>query len=185
MSFFEVDGEKVTGESGFRSIPDGTQARAFIKNATLQEWSGKEHYQIEWKLLDGEFKNRILLHTIKCFDDNKNKKARALNMLYRIFCLAKSTPPEMKPYDDDLLPLRDKIMGIRIGLFINDEGKEYNYIEGVHEDTPAFEVKTGIERVAEPTMKEYTKTANEFFGADKVADARKMKDPFDDQEIPF
>lgn len=144
MTFFSIDGKEVTGNidefgGGFDPMPHGTQARALIKKIELDEYNGDEFYKVHWKLMEGTFKNRVIFQKIHCFSPVETKRKRAISMLARLFNLCDVARPDVKPENSDLREIQDKILGIKIGLFVNEETqKEYNYIEMIFANDDKF-----------------------------------------------
>ena len=138
MSFFQSKtGRPVNGSeensfaSNFRSLPDNTQAPAVIKRFAVQEYQGDTYYQIHWQLVDGDFKGSEVKQTIKPFEQDDNKAERALNMMFRIFTIGGlRTDFQDMPTNNDLAPLKGKIMSIKIGNGII-QGDERTWVREV------------------------------------------------------
>ncbi len=120
-------GKAITGNpddafvQGFQQIPDGTIAEAFIKSFVLFEddnqYSGKvdQYYLVTYKLLNGDFKGYEVRQKIKIFSGNPEQIDRNLNMLMLIFKLCDFTwVLNRDPLDDDLAPLQNKVLSIKI-----------------------------------------------------------------------
>src|SRR5260221_3479136 len=160
MSFYqeagvEIDGsEKNSHVQSFSVIPEGTQAAAMIKSATAAEIEGvPQHYEVIWKLTSGDFKGQEVKQKINCFDQDAKKRARAKNMLVRLFKLSNATPTHSNaPNDADLKPLVGKVAGIMIREWAmpKKDGSgmsEGNWISEVHAVTPEFQTISGIKQV--------------------------------------
>lgn len=159
MSFFQSKtGKQLTGSEedsfagGFKIIPDGTTAPAMIKTFLINESDAmNQFYEIQWKLVDGEFKGTQVRQKIACFDTKAEKAERALNMLLRLFKLLKIDPTENAPTEEDLAPMQGKILGIKIQEWSMD-GKNGNWVSEVHIADAAFMTETGkkIEATSRP-----------------------------------
>lgn len=119
--------------TGFELIPDGAFLVCEVKEARLRE--SQEHgrsYQLHWRVLDGEFKGRVIFHTIKAFDPDENKSLKARNMLMLLFKMFNVNPPENAPTDRDFHPMAGKVAAIKVGAWHID-GKSGNFVREVHE----------------------------------------------------
>src|SRR3990167_9544029 len=122
MSFWQSKtGKAITGNEedsfagGFKIIPDGTTAPAMIKTFLVNEADAMNpFYEIQWKLVDGEYKGAQVRQKITCFDSKPEKAERALNMMMRLFKLLGVKPTEGAPTEEDLAPMQGKILGIKI-----------------------------------------------------------------------
>jgi hypothetical protein len=164
MSFWDTkNGTPVDGSvkhafgSGFAPIPDGTTAPAIITKFELKEFDNHETgrpdrcYQITWRLIGGEFSKRQVWQKIYAFSPDAEKHAKALNMMKRIFVLANfEMSHDMAPTTEDLYPLINKQMGIKIGFY-----KEKNSVREVHALDNNFEIATG-----KPIEVTFTKNTN-------------------------
>jgi hypothetical protein len=113
-------------------IPDNTRAIVSIKDVELKNIQGDEFYQATYKIIDGEFKGCEVRHKIKCFDNDKKKRDREVNMLLRLFKLCSKTPPaEHAPTKDELLQLKGSVIGIKVQEWFFD-GKEGNWVSEIH-----------------------------------------------------
>ena len=106
----------------FTVIPEGTCAEAVIKSFTLVEKENKhtghtdKFYQVIYKLLSGDYKNREVTQKIKCFDGKPEQIDRALNMLKLIMQLCDFKPSHNEaPKDIELIPMLNSILSIKIG----------------------------------------------------------------------
>ncbi len=157
-------GAQITGSDkdsflpDFTVIPNGTTAKAQIKKFELIEktntYTGKEEafYEIIWKIIDGEFKNREVSQKIKPFVEKPESIDRALNMMKRVFDLCNYKPSHGNaPTNQDLLMLNNKICGIKILEWFGKEPKadgsgfpNGNFVSQVHAINEQFKVETGI-----------------------------------------
>lgn len=182
MSFWnQADGSADRAHTqSFRIIPEGTKAPAMIKSFVLDETPGfAPAYMVQWKLVDGDYKNQEVRQKIAAFDKDEKKKNRALNMLMRLYKLLSITPPLDAPTNAQLLEFSGKICGIVIREWsgIKDDGKpiEGNWISEVHLADANFKIESGVK--AEPVIHKPNSSA--FDRNPKGAL------PVDDSDIPF
>ncbi len=162
MSNFWVNsnGAPITGNADkaflgdFSLIPDGTSCKALIKSFKLvqkEDYKGDsdEYYEIKWRLIDGEFKDREVPQKLKVFlgkseaiDRNKEMMMLIMNMFnYQM-------NHDGILVDDDLRFFVNKIASVVIGSWVfptvdKQTGKqmilEGNNIKEVH---PAGTIET-------------------------------------------
>ena len=151
MSFWDSGlGEKLTGNeddsfvSTFGIIPNDTTAIALINKIDLKSFpDGSRFYQVYWKIVSDEFKNRTVFQKLHCFDEDIQKKHRALNMLMRLFKLSNHKPAHnAEPGPEDFSPLLGTSCGIKIQEW-HLNGKEGNWVSEVHKVDEKFKVETG------------------------------------------
>lgn len=138
MSFWqselgEIDG---TPDSAFAQsmviIPDGTRATAKIEKFTNSTRDGQSLLNIQWRLIDGDFKNRIVFQKIHVFDGEPKKRHRALNMLKLIYGLCGIKPVSADaPSDAFLAQFHGRMAGIVIQEW-QANGKGGNWVSEVH-----------------------------------------------------
>jgi hypothetical protein len=163
MSFYQsLTGKPIDGlpentfAAVFELIPNGTQAPAMIKTFELKEPAEFDaHYQIVWKIVDGEFKGREVRQSIKAFDSNPDKKDRALNMMVRLFKLCEYRPSHQNaPTNQDLIPCLNKVFGIKIQEWsiVKPDGSisEGNWVSEVHKSDAEFPTVTGVKIIKTP-----------------------------------
>ena len=129
-----IDGAPEHAFSGvFQPIPDETIATAEIVTFELMPETERfsPHYQIKWRIIDGEHKKRVLFHKIKAFDENKDKALRARNFLMLIYKLASVDIPDGVPGNDELMPFQGKILDIKVRHSVI-EGKDINWVSEVY-----------------------------------------------------
>jgi len=163
MSFWQSKtGAPITGNPNdaftkdFSVIPDGTTAHAGIKEFCLveKEFNGSKNrfYQITWKILNGDFKDREVTQKIKTFDQKPEIAQRALNMMMLIYKLTNHSPAhDMAPEDRDLKVFVGSQLGIKIAEWQmpKKDGSgimEGNHVTEVHPITAAFKVETGVKK---------------------------------------
>lgn len=155
MSFWKLStgqspsgSEEASFTGSFKIIPDGTTARATIKDFILEENGDSALYKVIYKIIEGEFSNREVVQKIKCFDAKQTIADRALNMLKRIHDLSNIKPAHANaPANEDLVLFKGKVLGIKINEWsmIKDDGSisEGNYVSEIHSPTE-YECATGI-----------------------------------------
>ncbi len=162
-SFWESRlGNTITGSDkdsflpDFTVIPNGTTAKAQIKKFELIEktntYTGSEEafYEIVWKIIDGEFKNREVSQKIKPFVEKPEAIDRALNMLKRVFDLCNYKPTHGNaPTNQELLAMNNKILGIKIREWAQPKKDgsgfaEGNFVSEVHAINEQFKAEVGV-----------------------------------------
>lgn len=194
MSFWQTrTGNKIDGSdansfsSNFKSLPDNTVATAMVKSVLLNEYNGEKYYQLIWKLIDGEFESAEVKQRITPYDVDDNKAQRSLNMLMRLFKLSevKLTHSE-EPQDEDLAPMKNKIMCIKIGNGII-QGEERTWVREVHKKGE-LETCTGntIVNTARPESQSKVAQQDDLFN-DSALSRNKSNPEVDniDDDIPF
>lgn len=151
MSFWKSDIGKLSGapEDSFSAsfqglIPNNTMACAKIDDMCNKEYDGEGYIQINWKLVEGEYKDRVIFQKIRVFSNDAKKRHRALNMLLLIYHLFEVTPvDDSAPTDAFLKFFIGKFCGIKVQeTEPNPDGKQYNYVSEVH-SAVGFESKSG------------------------------------------
>jgi hypothetical protein len=154
MSFWQsqsgtpIDGSAENAHVGsLTPIPNDTTAPVSIKSIDLKNFNGDEFYQAVYRIIEGDYKGRDVRHNIKCFQADKSKRDREVNMLMRLYKVCGKTPPEdHAPDNDELLPLRGSVIGVKIQEWFFD-GKEGNWISEIHPVDDKFKTETGIKAV--------------------------------------
>ena len=156
MNFWSSDLGQLTGNpedaftQSFSVIPDGTKAIAKIVRMYNVEHNGEKRIEIDWELVDGEFKGRHVFHKLKVFDENSNKRHKALNMLMLIYKMFKVQPSSTEPPSDDFMKVFiGKHAGIKVQEWEND-GKCGNWVSEVH-PSQSFKCETGVKMVVTST----------------------------------
>lgn len=190
MSFWTLSdnsipkGDEASSFAGdFRIIPDGTCAPAQIKSFKLAEATQsypKPVYEVTFKLVGGDFKDREVRLKIKCFDDKPQVADRNINMLKRVYDLCGHKPThDRQPTDQDLLPMVGKIMGVKIREFIGTNSKtgepsNGNYVSEIHKADKDFATVTGVK------LEVVTSHIDTAFSRNATTGL-----PLDDSGIPF
>lgn len=156
MSFWDTGLGSVTGSAEqaftkqFKNIPDNSYLRAKIKEFTIEETQNDRFLQIVWKIMDSEFEGAQVRQKIKVWDDDSNKRYKALNMFMYLHKLYGLQPADREPMPMDLLRFVNKPAGIKVQLTkpMPDTGNRYNWVSEVHK-TEGFKSKVGKEEVEE------------------------------------
>ena len=78
-------GEFEAGGGNFEPIPAGTQLIAAIKDATIENTERDGDFiKLQWGVLDGEYKNRVVFQKVHVFSDEAKKAEKAKRMLAAI-----------------------------------------------------------------------------------------------------
>ena len=78
-------GEFESGGGNFEPIPAGTQLIAAIKDAVIENTERDGDFiKLQWGVLDGEYKNRVVFQKIHVFSDDAKKAEKAKRMLAAI-----------------------------------------------------------------------------------------------------
>ncbi len=78
-------GEFEAGGGNFDPIPSGTQLIAAIKEAMIDHTERDGDFiKLQWGVLDGEYKNRVVFQKIHVFSDDAKKAEKAKRMLAAI-----------------------------------------------------------------------------------------------------
>ena len=157
MGFWDSEIGEVTGKpedafiKDFRTIPDGTTAVAKIhafKKATDKQ--GLSYFNIEWQLLEGDFRGRTVNQKLKVWGNPNDKepgttKHRALNMLKLIYQLYSIRPKNgTEPSEEDLGVFIGKTAGILIReTEPNEKGDSFNWVSEIH-PAVGYKSETGV-----------------------------------------
>jgi hypothetical protein len=160
MSLWKLGtGKEITGTArdsflnDFELIPDDTICDAIIKSFAYAEARGEKYLKIDWKIINGDFKNREVTQKIKIFSGKPESIDRHLNMLRLLMILFSYPISDDIPTDYDLLFFINKIACIKIGEWhidiIKENGMpdslEGNNVREVHL-IGTFAPETGIEK---------------------------------------
>lgn len=191
MSFWTSgSGKMITGKpeeaflQDFTVIPEGTIADAFIKSFFLIERENKwdnnidKFYEITYKLINGDFKNREVTQKIKCFAGSPEAIDRNLNMLRLVMELCEFKPTTKEaPGDLELLPMFNKVISVKIREWSmpKRDGSgimEGNFVSEIYK-TGEIAPETGIKTVAT------------HFPTDSALNRNSKLADVPDDEIPF
>lgn len=151
MSFWDSITGEVTEQqtrTGFEVIPNDTKALAMLEDTVLMTFEDNENFKITWRLMNGDFKNRIVWQNLYVFDEDEKKAAKQRNMLAKIFEITGITRPADRPTTNDLLRMKGKIVGIKIQEYprIDKKTGEFrnsNWISNVYVPNSDFVECTG------------------------------------------
>src|ERR1700679_4305101 len=130
-------GREITGKpedaflKDYSIIPDGTIANSkIIKFCLVNKLNSytqieEKYYEIIFKMVDGDFKNREVGLKLKVFDKKPETVDRNLNMLKLIMDLCVFKPSHNNaPGDNDLVPMIGKMVSVKIVQWdtVNKEG---------------------------------------------------------------
>lgn len=179
----------------FTTIPEGTRALAAIKTFEVVSKEAThassffssyadatKFFQVTWKLISGDFKNREVTQKIKCFDGKPEQIERAKNMLVLIMKLCDYTPTHNnEPTTSELSVMCGKCAGIVISEWSmpkQDGGiMEGNFVREAH-SAKDFESETGVK-----TEVKHKPTLESAFSRERERQAAQQNDLSDD--IPF
>ncbi len=171
MSFWKSgSGCEITGKpqdafiGDFELIPNNTQALASIKSFNLVEKENKytgvndKFFNVNFKIIDGQFKSREVAMKIKCFSGKPEQIDRNLNMLRLIMELCDFKPShDGEPTDIELGFMIGKIVSIKIKEWDMPKADgsgimQGNFVSEVHK-SGAIPTETGVkaEVVHRPT----------------------------------
>jgi len=174
MSFWQSQLGDVTGDPQFAytksinsRIPDNTLALARVESAINDTFMGEKLIKIEWVIIEGEFKDRIIFQKLKVFDSKPSTKHTALNMLKLLFTMFNVKPLNLDtpPTDQDLSQMLNKIAGIKIQEWFWPQGdgtvKSGNNISEVHSSVNFASVTGKAKDVPLVPSKAYNKQAEQ------------------------
>lgn len=144
MSFIDGSEEKSINQA-FKIIPDNTVAAAVIYSVNEKQFGDITQepwfYQVEWKILEGKHKNRLVRQNIKINHVDEEQRAVALNMLCRLYVLQNMScnlqgleqmPTQAQmPTEQEIATLSGKIYDINIRVYKGKE-KETNWVSAVY-----------------------------------------------------
>jgi hypothetical protein len=120
-------GKVITGNAehaflkDFTIIPDGTIANSkIIKFCLVNKLNAytqmeEKYYEVTFKMVDGDFKNREVGLKLKVFDQKTETIDRNLNMMKLIMDLSSFKPAHNDaPTDSDLMPMIGKMASVKI-----------------------------------------------------------------------
>lgn len=139
MSFWDI-GEEInaTGKfevGGGEPIPANTALKSMIASVQWDEYNGSRFIKVEWKVVDGQYKNRVVFQKIHVMDGDSAKRARAVKMLAAIDANSGGGlfASKAEPTDASLAQnLANKIMWIKVGVWeAADKSKSGNWVQAV------------------------------------------------------
>lgn len=142
MGFWNLsDGKAVESKSefelggGFEVIPDGSRVLASVEECKDDQWEGERFFNLKWRILEGEYKNRIIFQKLKVFSSKEKQRDNAITMLAAIDANAggKLMASGKEPTDFAIasaLANRPMILLLRVWES-EDKQKTGNYVAGV------------------------------------------------------
>lgn len=142
MGFWNLsDGKAVESKSefelggGFEVIPDGSRVLAAVEECKDDHWEGERFFNLKWRILEGEYKNRIIFQKLKVFSSKEKQRDNAITMLAAIDANAggKLMASGKEPTDFAIasaLANRPMILLLRVWES-EDKQKTGNYVAGV------------------------------------------------------
>lgn len=142
MGFWNLsDGKVVESKSefelggGFEVIPDGSRVLAAVEECKDDQWEGERFFNLKWRILEGEYKNRIIFQKLKVFSPKEKQRDNAITMLAAIDANAggKLMASGKEPTDFAIasaLANRPMILLLRVWES-EDKQKTGNYVAGV------------------------------------------------------
>lgn len=146
------------GGGGFDPIPDGSRVLASVEECKDDEWEGERFFSLKWRILDGEFKNRIIFQKLKVFSQKEKQRDNAITMLAAIDANAggKLMSSGKEPTSFAIasaLANRPMILLLKVWES-DDKAKSGNYVAGVfsrQQTKPASAPKQTAQKAPEPT----------------------------------
>lgn len=165
MGFWNLsDGKAVESKSefelggGFEVIPDGSRVLAAVEECKDDQWEGERFFNLKWRILEGEYKNRIIFQKLKVFSSKEKQRDNAITMLAAIDANAggKLMASGQEPTDFAIasaLANRPMILLLRVWES-EDKQKTGNYVAGVfgRQQTKAAPAPKKSSPSNEPTM---------------------------------
>ncbi|HEY4714778.1 MAG TPA: hypothetical protein VIH30_11140 [Aquirhabdus sp.] len=142
MSFFKLStGETAAASTTFEMgggdiepIPKNTNVLAAVEEAKISEYQGEQTINLKWRVLKPEaYAKRVIFQKIKCWDTDKEKADKAVQMLAAIDanCGGKLMKSGAEPTDMGLQSaLLNKPMVLNLQVWAIDD-KKGNWIKSV------------------------------------------------------
>lgn len=143
---------------GFEPIPDGSRVLASVEECKDDDWEGERFFSLKWRILDGEFKNRIIFQKLKVFSQKEKQRDNAITMLAAIDANAggklMSSGKEPTAFAiASALANRPMILLLKVWES-DDKAKSGNYVAGVfsrQQTKTAAQQKSANQKSPEPT----------------------------------
>lgn len=123
MSFWNTStGEQATGEvqeTNFDPIPKSWQT-CMLETAEVDEYEGQRKIKMKARVVDGEYKNRVIFMNLKAFegpDIKDSQRDRAIQMLMKLYQVTKAKLPNGEPDDRSLAQLTDKPVDLYLDVW--------------------------------------------------------------------
>lgn len=123
MSFWQTStGETATGEvqeTSFDPIPKSWQT-CMLETAEVDEYEGQRKIKLKARVVDGEYKNRVIFMNLKAFegpDIKETARDRAIQLLMKLYQVTKAKLPNGEPDDRSLAQLTDKPVDLYLDVW--------------------------------------------------------------------
>jgi hypothetical protein len=123
MSFWNTStGEQATGEvqeTNFDPIPKSWQT-CMLETAEVDEYEGQRKIKLKARVVDGDYKNRVIFLNLKAFegpDIKDSQRDRAIQMLMKLYQITKAKLPNGEPDDRSLAQLTDKPVDLYLDVW--------------------------------------------------------------------
>lgn len=139
MSFFNTsDNKPIVSSDTFdanASLPPiaaGTVLTCLICEAAWKEYQGEYNIKFKWTVLDGDYKGRKIMQTVKIEDQDVEKRDKAKLMFAAIDanCGGHLVQAGIKPTEDAMAVLLNKPMRIKVMVYDID-GQQGNWVSAV------------------------------------------------------
>lgn len=77
-------GDFESAGGNFEPIPDGTKVIASVEEVALNNYEGEDYFNVKWRVLEGEFINRIIFQKLKVFSNDSKVRDKAITVLASI-----------------------------------------------------------------------------------------------------
>lgn len=135
-------------------LPNNTHVIAECQGVTIEQ-GDTPHIQFKWKVIDGEFKGRLLWQKLYIFAQDQKKADKAKNMLMLLFILNNLKVPNEMPTQGDLYGFHGKITSLLVGQYAipKDDGSimKGNFIREAHPSDYKPVIESAFSRNPRPT----------------------------------
>mgnify|MGYP001576459138 CR=1 FL=1 len=135
-------------------LPNNTHVIAECQGAAIEQ-GDNPHIQLKWKVLDGEFKGRLLWQKLYIFAQDQKKADKAKNMLMLLFILNNLKVPTEMPTQTDLYGFNGKITSLLVGQYAipKEDGTimKGNFIREAHPSDYKPVIESAFDRNPRPT----------------------------------
>lgn len=114
---------------GGEPIPDNTNLKACIDEASWDAWEGEHYIKLRWTVLEGDYKGRKVFQKIKVNEPDISKRDKAIRMLAAIDsnCGGKLMASGEEPTEESLYNLVNHPMIIKVMVW-EIGGKSGNWV---------------------------------------------------------
>lgn len=140
--------------SDMNPLPHKTHVIAECQEVKIVE-GDRPNIEFKWKVLDGEFKGRLLWQKLYVFDLDKKKADKAKNMFMLLFKLNNLTLPKEMPTQNDLYGFHGKVTSLLVGQYAipKEDGTvmKGNYVMEAHPSDYKPVIETAFSRNTKAT----------------------------------